>query len=591
MIELLAPAKDKICAKAAIDYGADAVYIGASDFSARKGAPNSLEDIKEIVDYAHIFGVKIYVTINTILTDIELIQAVELVKELKNIGVDAIIAQDMGLFEKIKDIIPVHASTQCDNRNSDKVKFLENAGFSRVILARELSIKQIEEIREKTDVELEAFIHGALCVSYSGNCYLSYAIGGRSANRGECAQTCRKEFSLVNEKGEILAKNKHLLCLKDFNASEYLEKLANAGVMSFKIEGRLKDINYIKNVVGFYRKELDKLELKNSKFQKSSFGKVKMDFEPDLEKTFNRGFTNYFLDGKRKNIYSFDSQKSIGEYIGVICNVGNKYFEISDYKNQLNPQDGLCFISKNGLSGVKVNRVERGKIFPNRFEKIEKGLKVYRNSDVEFDKILKKSKTCRKITVNIKFYSKIIKIEDENKNFEEISYDFEEIAKNSDKMKENIISQFIKSGGSHFEVNKIEILTDKIPFLPISKLNELRRELFDKLTKKIQKFNTVANLQKRKDTNYPKINSDYRDNILNKVAKEFYEKHNCKVKEFALESKKTNAKGKAVITSKHCLKYAFGLCKTPEKLFLIDEKNKRYELKFDCQKCEMQVIF
>src|SRR5574344_1596638 len=282
MLELLAPAKNKECAFAAIDFGADAVYIGASEFGARKNAPNSLDDIKQIVEYAHKFRVKVYVTVNTILTDDELKKADELVKKLKNIGVDALIIQDMALVEIAKKYdMQIHASTQCDNRTNEKVKFLQDVGFSRVVLARELSISQIKEIRKATTVELECFIHGALCVSYSGQCYMSYTIGGRSANRGECAQCCRKKYSLVDEKGNFLAKNKYLLSLKDFNLSQHLKDLADAGVKKIKIEGRLKDVDYVKNVTAFYRKKIDSL-----KIQKTSLGDVYFDFEPDVSKTF-----------------------------------------------------------------------------------------------------------------------------------------------------------------------------------------------------------------------------------------------------------------------------------------------------------------
>lgn len=443
MIELLAPAKDKICAKAAIDYGADAIYIGASEFGARKNASNSLADIKEIVEYAHKFNVKVYVTINTILTDNELVKAKKLINELYKIGVDAVIIQDMGLLESELPPISLHASTQCDNRTPEKVKFLENVGFSRVILARELSIEQIKEIRNQTNIELETFIHGALCVSYSGQCYLSRLIGGgvngRSANRGECAQPCRKKYSLVDEKGNFIAKDKYLLCLKDFNASKHIKVLAEAGVTSFKIEGRLKDINYVKNVVAYYRELLDDLDLK-----KTSSGQILFDFEPDLEKSFNRGFTEYFLRDraeagawedpqvqrrlsrgskteKRGECYSFLTPKSRGKYIGKVTKIGKNYFEILytslrdksfDIQNKSNrtkqsprvsPQDGLCFFNNEGLVGCLVNKAENNKIFPNSMDGIKIGTEIYRNFDSEFEKKLKNSKTCRKIAVNICF--------------------------------------------------------------------------------------------------------------------------------------------------------------------------------------------
>ena len=330
-LELLAPAQNKQCAIAAIDYGADAVYIGANLFGARKNAANTIEDIKEIVDYAHKFYVRIYCTVNTILNDDEILRAIDLIKNLYEIGVDGLIIQDMGILElaiqnKLPPI-PLYASTQCDNKTLEKVKFFDKLGIKRVILARELSLKEISNICKDTNCEIETFIHGALCVSYSGQCYLSQSIGGRSANRGECAQPCRKKYTLIDSNNKIYAENKHLLSLKDFNASEYIEKLANAGVTSFKIEGRLKDENYIKNVVGFYRQKLDKVS------EKSSSGKIFFDFEPNVSKSFNRGFTDYFLD-KRGKIYNFDTPKSIGEKVGKIEKVGKNYFVINNHSLQ-----------------------------------------------------------------------------------------------------------------------------------------------------------------------------------------------------------------------------------------------------------------
>ena len=303
-VELLAPARDKKTAIAAINYGCDAIYIGAQNFGARKKVPNSLEDIKEIVDYAHKFYVKVHVTVNTILTDDEIIEAQKLIQKLYDIGVDAIIVQDMGIFKLAVEgklpPIPLHASTQCDNRFLEKIKFFDEMGVSRIILARELSLEQIEQICKDTSAEIETFVHGALCVSYSGQCYLSYYIGGRSANRGECAQACRKKYSLVDENGNIIAKDKYLLSMKDFNASKHLKSLINSGVKSFKIEGRLKDENYVKNVVAYYRNQIDKLA------SKTSSGRIFYDFEPDVRKSFNRGFTDYFLDG-RGRCFNFES--------------------------------------------------------------------------------------------------------------------------------------------------------------------------------------------------------------------------------------------------------------------------------------------
>lgn len=626
MIELLAPAKDKICAKAAIDFGADAIYIGASEFGARKNVPNSLSDIKEIVQYAHQFNVKVYVAVNTILTDDELTRAKELIKELKVIGVDAIIIQDMGLIapltpnpssargesdldllhtrEKVAESrmseVIFHASTQCDNRTVEKIQFLESVGFSRVILARELSIEQIKEIKNQTNVELEVFTHGALCVSYSGQCYMSQMIGGRSANRGECAQPCRKKYSLVDEDGNYIAKDKHLLCLKDFNASKYLKELADAGVTSFKIEGRLKDENYVKNVVGYYRKLIDNLGL-----GKTSSGRILFDFEPNLEKTFNRGFTNYFIDGKRKDIFNFDSPKSKGEHVGKVSKVGQNYFEIKGL--ELHPQDGLCFYIDSELSGCLVNKIDEveafrsgifgkvQKIFPNRMDGIKIGIDIYRNSDVAFEKQLKTSKTCRKIVVNVEFELGKIKAIDEDSNSVQIKYSFEELAQNTEKMGENIITQLKKSGDTIFAVDEVKIQTAKMPFLPVSKLNELRRELLNELVKckKQSAKSKMQDLKNNLSTVQPFNPStlDYKANILNKSAKEFYENLGFEVTEMALESDTTSKIGKTAMTCKHCLKHAFNMCQSTKNLFLVDEKGKKYPLKFDCEKCEMQIIF
>lgn len=599
-IELLAPAKDKICAKAAVDYGADAIYIGASQFGARKNVPNSLEDIKEIVEYAHRFYVKVYVTINTILTDDEILQAKELAEKLNEIGVDAIIIQDMGLVELLSPLtshFSLHASTQCDNRTVEKVKFLEGIGFSRVILARELSIEQITEIKKHTNVELETFIHGALCVSYSGQCYLSQMIGGRSANRGECAQPCRKKYSLVDGEGNFIAKDKYLLNLKDFNASKHLKSLIDTGVTSFKIEGRLKDENYVKNVVGYYRKLIDSFS-EEMEFKKTSSGQVLFDFEPAVEKSFNRGFTDYFVE-KRKDCFSPLSPKSMGEYIGKVKRIEKKisgnFFEVDG--PTIAPQDGLCYYVGDELSGCLVNKVEGNKIYPHKMDGIKVGIEIYRNSDCEFEKKLSNSKTKRKISADIVLRQNVVKIVDEDKNSVEISYEFTEVAQNEQKMIENIQNQLKKSGESDFLIENVEIKTSLIPFLPVSKINEIRRELLEKLmNERLKNYNKFIEktLSPHNDMSitYPEKEIDYQGNVLNKYAKKFYEDHGCKVVEMALESGLARAtSGKKVMTTKHCLKYAFNMCKSDKQLYLIDEKGKRYPLKFNCEKCEMEIWF
>ena len=579
-LELLAPAQNKECAISAINYGADAIYIGAKSFGARSSAGNSLKDIQEVVDYAHKFYVRVYCTINTILDDYEILDAQKLIEALYKINVDGIIVQDMGIYEfALEGKLPpiqLYASTQCNNKTLEKVEFFDKLGIERVILARELSLKEIEEICNNTTCEIETFVHGALCVSYSGQCYLSYAIGGRSANRGECAQPCRKKYTLIDDKGNILAKDKHLLSLKDFNASEHVEKLAKIGVTSFKIEGRLKDENYIKNVVAYYRQKLDKIG------EKTSSGKVFLDFEPNVSKSFNRGFTDYFLEGRQK-IFNFDTPKSIGEKIGKIEQVGKNYFVIKN--NNLHAQDGLYF----NETGCLVNKVEGNKIYPNKMFGIKEGLIIYRNSDVEFEKQLKNSKTKRQIAVNITVLEDKIEAIDEDNNKVSVLINSKEVANNKEKMKETLIHQLQKTGDSDFFCEKIGIKATNIPFLPISQINSLRRELFDKLMQERIKNYPKLEQKPLKYTDFPEKEMDFRANVHNKFAKRFYEKCNCQITETSLE-RGLSVKDKPLMTTKHCLKYAFNLCKKPINLYLIDEKNQRYKLKFDCKNCQMQIF-
>ncbi len=576
-IELLAPAKDLETAKIAIDCGADAVYIGGPSFGARYKAGNSLDDLKELVEYAHKFYVKIYVTVNTIVTDIELEEVKTLIQQLYSIGVDALIVQDMGILKLSidKEIppIPLHISTQCDNRNLEKVKFFEKIGIPRVVLARELSLKQIREIKNNTNIELECFIHGALCVSYSGQCYLSQSIGGRSANRGECAQPCRKNYSLIDDKGNIIIKNKPLLSLKDFNTSKYLEELVNIGVKSFKIEGRLKDKEYVKNVVLYYRKQLDKL------CEKTSSGKIITDFEPDITKSFNRGYTDYFLD-KRKDCFNFDGYK--GEFIGQIIKVGKNFFE-TDSNKKLYPQDGLLI----GNEGCLVNKVEGNKIYPNKMPEITKGNPVFRNKDALYEKKLNSAKIVRKIGIDITVENNTIIAGDEDNNNVSINLPEGEPAKNQEKMNENFITQMRKTGDTIFDVNDINLNT-KIPFLPFSLVNELRRELLEKLLKERQKNYHKEEQKELHYTQYYKNSDDYKANVYNSSAKNFYKNCGCEITEPAFEAGCSHKI--ELMRTKHCIKYALNMCKSPQKLFLVDDRNKKYELQFDCKNCEMVIV-
>lgn len=584
-VELLAPAKNLETAIAAISSGADAIYIGANNFGARKNAPNSLDDIKKLVEYAHLFYVRIHVVINTILNDSELAEAVKLVENLYNIGVDAIIVQDMGLINlAIQGKLPpiqIHASTQCNNRTLEKVKFFDKLGVSRVILARELSEAQIADICNEVSCELETFVHGALCVSYSGQCYFSYANGGRSANRGECAQPCRKKYSLIDENGKIILKDKYLLSLKDFNASESLQNLVNSGVKSFKIEGRLKDINYVKNVVAYYNNELNKYA------SRTSSGKVFLDFEPNVDKTFNRGYTDYFLTG-RTQCFNFLSPKSRGEKIGKIKRIFHNYFEIDA---DLHPQDGLCFIKEGEMTGFLVNKVEGNKIYPNKMDGLKTGTLLYRNYNSLFEKKLQNSKTVRKIAVSFLLKNGLIIVRDEDNNTVQLSLPIGEPPKDINKMKETLISQLRKTGDTPYYVYDIDIADDNISFLPVSKINELRREILSLLSK--ERLTNFVRLSQNPISYSTFLDDkiDYHGNVFNIEAKKFYEECNCNVIEPAIETSQKVPAGIELMRTKHCLKFAAGLCSQPcKKLYLVDHKGKKYPLKFDCKNCEMVVL-
>lgn len=584
--ELLAPAKDKETAFVAIDCGADAVYIGAPRFGARKNVPNTLSDIKEVVDYAHKFWAKVFVTMNTILTDSELEEAVEIAIKLSDIGVDALIIQDLGLLERLMCLLssgfgennrlaPIHMSTQCDNYLPQKVRFFNDLGVSRVILARELSLQQMNEIhKENPNLELEAFIHGALCVSMSGQCYLSHSIGGRSANRGECAQPCRKKYTIETIDGEIIKKDFYALCLKDFNASNCLEKMSKSGICSFKIEGRLKDIGYVKNVVSYYRKKLGK---------GCSSGISTYCFEPDLNKSFNRGFTEYFLNG-RVDCFNQESPKSKGEYLGEVVEVKKDCFKLKTDK-KINSQDGIYYND----TGFAVNKVVDEYIYPNHKINIKKGDKLWRNFDSAFEKELARP-VKRQIGINILVTDSIL-IEDEDSVSISIRLPQNEKANNPEKMKETFIKQFSKTGESDFYIKKIQVDT-QLPFMSISEINKLRRELLDKLMeKRIEVYNRdVRKWQKPMQyTQYFEKELDYRANIHNESARAFYEKSGVNVIESSFESQ-IPKRSVALMRCKHCIKFALNMCKSPKNLVLRDECGKVYPLKFDCKKCEMSVM-
>jgi len=603
-IELLAPAKDCTIAKAAIDCGADAVYIGAPKFGARINAANSINDLKELIVWAHKYHVKIYITLNTILYDEELVEANELIKIIYDIGADALIIQDMGILEMDLPPIPLHASTQAHTIQWQKAEFLEKTGFSRIVLGRELSITQIKEIHSKTSIELETFIHGALCVSYSGQCYLSCFAGGRSGNRGQCAQPCRLPYNLSDKNGNIILKDKHVLSLRDLNLSGQIKELIDAGVSSLKIEGRLKDINYVKNIVGFYRKEIDKIIASNSNLQKPSLGNVNFNFEPDTEKTFNRNYSNYFIQGRQKDISAMDSPKSKGKFIGKIKYVGNGFFTL-DTQIKISNGDGLCYLDfENKLQGFRVNTVEGNQISPFEKIKLATGISIYRNLDVEFNKALERAMELRKIPADISIENKndllivTAKICSQNISATSSKVFEKTLAQKPELAMQNIKNQLNKTGNSIFEISKVEINLTEIYFFPVSLLNELRREVLIDLENKISKYYLYAEKKITKnDFPFPLKDVDYHTNITNRLALAFYRRHGIEKFEFAPEIT-NNFMGNALMITKLCIKYQLGFCpkyqnksnqgEFKEPFYLENEFNK-FKLNFNCDNCEMIV--
>ncbi|RUT80156.1 peptidase U32 family protein [Ancylomarina longa] len=601
-IELLAPAKNLEAGIAAINYGADAIYIGAPKFGARAAAGNTLKDIKELIQYAHQYWAKVYITINTILYDQELNEAEQLIHQLYDIGADALIVQDMGILEMNLPPIELHASTQTHNYDLDRIKFLEQVGFKRIILARELSLEQIKEIRKNTSVELEYFIHGALCVSLSGQCYFSQALGGRSANRGECSQACRMKYDLVDEEGKVIAKDKYLLSLKDLNLSGHLQEIMESGICSLKIEGRLKDSTYLKNVTSYYRQAIDQIIDQNPNFEKSSSGVINPSFQPDLERTFNRGYTDYFFTGRIPEIANFHTPKSIGKEIGRIIDIRKDHFLI-ETQYELHNGDGLCFFNKNNLlKGILVNGVQGNKIFPNEMNMLQRNAILYRNNDHEFAKELNRDQTRRKIAIDFYLESKDDAITliatDENGISASVQH-LEQVksAKNKEMAISNLKKQLGKTGDSIYQVNSIDLNYAQAPFLPAKLLNDLRRKCLQLLTtSRIDSHKTPTSRLLIAHPKYPGKNLSYMGNVVNCKAEEFYHKCGVEKIEKGFELQKDYS-GKTIMTTKHCLRHEFGRCpkeistqeQDNKQLYLVDNK-KRYKLEFNCQRCEMKII-
>ena len=603
-IELLAPAKNLETGIEAINHGADAVYIGAPQFSARASAGNSLEAIGQLIEYAHTYWAKVYVTLNTIIFDSEFPVVEKFINELYAMRVDALIIQDMGILNLSLPPTPLHASTQCDNRNIEKIRFLEEAGFSRAVLARELSLSAIKAIAGQTNLQLEAFVHGALCVSYSGQCYISQAIAGRSANRGECAQFCRLPYTLQDASGKIIARNKHLLSLKDLNLSEQLEDLLDAGVTSLKIEGHLKEISYVKNITACYRKRLDEIFSRRPEYIRASSGITVPFFVPDPAKSFNRGFTNYFLNGRNRTISSPETPKSFGEPVGNVKDLNRNYFTVSGQK-AIHNGDGLCFIDvKKELQGFRVNKVESGKIFPAEMPALFSGTTLYRNYDHEFEKTLSKKSAERKIGLELELsenaFGFSLTATDEDFYRVTLTFPFAKEPARKDQQV-NYREQLSKLGNTPFELTQLTISLKGNWFIPSSLLRELKRQTTERLLS-ARKINYIQNKKVTPSVSpvFPKSTLTYLDNVANKNAEAFY--FRCGVKKIEPAFENQPKENVPLMFTKHCILYEAGYCKRrdaacrvstvqdfKEPLYLISGKN-RLQLEFDCVNCEMRVV-
>ena len=588
-LELLAPAKNLVCGIAAIDHGADAVYIGAPRFGARAAAGNSIEDIGQLCSYAHLFGAKVYVTLNTIIYDDETEAVRSVISQLEKAGVDAVLVQDMAVLTMLKEqsSMDIHASTQTDNRTAGKVRWLRDVGFSRAVLARELSAEEIAAIhREVPEVELEVFVHGALCVSYSGICYASQYCFHRSANRGECAQFCRMRFSLVDADDKEIEHERYLLSLKDMNQSDHLQQLIEAGATSFKIEGRLKDMAYVKNVTAAYSERLNVIIRQHpDQYCRASKGYCEYTFKPDLNRTFNRGYTTYFLNGRQPDITSFDTPKAVGEFVGTVKEIRANSFNVAGVTSFANG-DGLCFLNEERrFEGIRANRVEGNRIYPFKMpHNLRPGMALYRNNDQEFERLLAKPSATRKIPVSIALRAVddgfVLSVGDTVLHFESEH----QLAQKSPR--ENIIRQLSKLGDTIYTCTQVEVADDFNFFIPNSQLSDMRRQLVEALSLPAKK-KSVKHIQ-RKGMKLEKPSYQY--NISNRMAATFYGTD-------ALSAFELKGGEGPLMQCRHCIRYSLGYCvrrggKRPlwrEPLSLVLGDGRRFRLEFDCQHCQMNV--
>lgn len=593
-LELLAPARNLECGLAAIDHGADAVYIGASRFGARAAAGNTVDDIARLCSYAHQFGARVYVTVNTIVYDDELEQTRQLLAELKAASVDAILVQDMAVLQMALEAgLVVHASTQTDNRTPDKVRWLSSLGFRRVVLARELSVDEVAEIHAQVpEAELEVFVHGALCVSYSGLCYASQHCFHRSANRGECAQFCRMKFDLIDADGRQIEHGRYLLSLRDMCQIDNLGRLAAAGATSFKIEGRLKDVAYVKNVTAAYSERLNQLVRQHPDlYERASRGQVTYTFRPDLRKTFNRGYTTYFADGRQPDIASFDTPKAMGEFVGTVKELRGPSFTVAGTARFANG-DGLCFVNdQKELEGFRVNRVEGNRLFPLKMpQSLRPGQRLYRNNDQEMERLLSRPSAERKIPV-------VMRLEATPDGFAltvdgcraSIVCEHQTAEK---PQRDNIIRQLTRLGGTPYVCSDVELPADFNYFIPSSLLAELRRKAISGLTPCLGAQATEEVLKVSEAPSYP---IPYLYNVANSMSRDFYDALAVRTAP-AFEVKEP--RHAVLMQCRHCLRYALGCCvkhggrrpqwREPLALQLAD--GRRFPLEFDCRHCQMNVL-
>ena len=598
-LELLAPARTAEIGRAAIDCGADAVYIAGPAFGARQAAGNPVEDIRELCAYAHRFGARIYVTFNTLIYEEEIPEARRLLQELSDAGVDALIVQDPAVTRLAPEGMILHASTQCAIRTPEKARFTESLGYGRLVLERELSLEQIRAVREAVDAELEVFVHGALCVCYSGQCYLSEHLAGRSANRGACVQACRSLYDLEDGEGRVLARNKALLSLKDFNLIHRLEDLAGAGADSFKIEGRLKGISYVRNVVRAYSEALDALCRRYpDRYRRASFGTVRGGFTPDLRKTFNRDYTELFLDGRRGSWASMDAPKSMGEYIGTVGSLkpGVIALKPASAGLTLHNGDGFAFVGGDGsIIGFRGDVCEGFSIRCKEVEGLRPGVRLYRNIDAEFERRLEADRPVREIGVRIsvRFDGREISAEARSEDGRSVSLTetvMADPARNPARMLETVRAQLSKRTDIYtFTVQDVEA-GESVPFLPASFLNGIRRRLAEQLDAL-----PVRMLPLRKGTVSPVSAPEtltYKDNVANSVARDIYRERGAVQMEDAYEL--SHREGIEYMRTKYCLRHELGLCPKqrpgtrPDPLYLVNN-GRRLRLDFDCRACEMTV--